>query len=43
MFDEMSTLESNPTWELIPLPSQKIVFGYKQVFNANVDPDGQIS
>lgn len=30
MVDEMSASESNRTWELIPLPSQKFVVGYKQ-------------
>ena len=42
IFDEMSALESNHTWELVPLPSGKSVVGCRWIFNVKVGPDGQV-
>ncbi|KAK2380773.1 putative mitochondrial protein [Trifolium repens] len=42
MIDEMIALESNQTWELVPLPPGKSVVGCRWVFNVKVGPDGQI-
>lgn len=36
IFDEMSALESNHTWELVPLPPRKSVVGYRLIFNVKV-------
>lgn len=42
MIDEMTALESNNTWELVPLPAGKSIVGCRWVFNVKVGPDGHI-
>ncbi|XP_050890899.1 uncharacterized protein LOC127096364 [Lathyrus oleraceus] len=42
IFDEMSALESNHTWEFVPLPPGKSVVGCRWIFNVKVGPDGQV-
>jgi hypothetical protein len=42
ILDEMSALESNHTWELVPLPSGKSIVGCRWIFNVKVGPDGQV-
>ena len=42
MIDEMITLESNQTWELVPPPLGKSIVGCRWVFNVKVGPDGQV-
>ncbi|KAK2418425.1 putative mitochondrial protein [Trifolium repens] len=42
IIDEMSALDSNGTWELVPLPSGKSIVGCRWLFNVKVGPDGQI-
>lgn len=36
MIDKIMTLESNDTWEFVPLPLGKSIVGYKWVFNVMV-------
>ncbi|XP_022638426.1 uncharacterized protein LOC111241946 [Vigna radiata var. radiata] len=40
--DELSALQHNGTWELVPLPYGKSVVGCKWVFAIKVGPDGTI-
>ena len=42
MLDEISALQNNETWELVPLPSRKFVVGCRWVFAIKVGPDGTI-
>ena len=42
MTEELSALHNNGTWELVPLPSGKSVFGCRWVFIIKVGPDGTI-
>ncbi|PNY13664.1 receptor-like protein kinase [Trifolium pratense] len=42
ILDEMSALDSNGTWELVPIPSGKSIVGCRWLFNVKVGPDGQI-
>lgn len=42
IFDEMSTLEYNHTWELVPLPPGKFVVGCRWIFNVKVGPDEHV-
>ena len=40
MIDEMTALESNSTWTLVPHPFGKSTVGCRWVFNVKVGPDG---
>ena len=42
MIDEMTALESNSTWTLVPHPHGKSTVGCRWVFTIKVGPDGQI-
>ena len=42
MVDEMATLHSNGTWDLVVLPSGKSTVGCHWVYTVKVDPDGQV-
>lgn len=42
MIDEMTALDSNHTWTLVPLPPQKSTVGCRWVFNIKVGPDGRV-
>jgi len=42
MLDEMSVLQNNGTWDLVPLPSGKFVVGCRWVFAIKIGPDGTI-
>ncbi|RVW35798.1 Retrovirus-related Pol polyprotein from transposon RE1 [Vitis vinifera] len=42
MVDEMTTLHSNGTWDLVVLPSGKSTVGCHWVYTVKVDPDGQV-
>jgi hypothetical protein len=42
MIDEMTALESNKTWTLVPSPSEKSIVGCRWVFAIKVGPDGQV-
>nr|KYP51577.1 Retrovirus-related Pol polyprotein from transposon TNT 1-94 [Cajanus cajan] len=42
MIDEMTALDSNHTWVLVPPPPRKSVVGCWWVFNVKVGPDGQV-
>nr|KYP76032.1 Retrovirus-related Pol polyprotein from transposon TNT 1-94 [Cajanus cajan] len=43
MIDEMTALDSNHTWVLVPPPLEKSVVGCQWVFNVKVGPDGQVN
>ncbi|RVX10963.1 Retrovirus-related Pol polyprotein from transposon RE1 [Vitis vinifera] len=42
MVDEMATLHSNGTWDLVVLPSGKSTVGCRWVYAVKVGPDGQV-
>ncbi|XP_029129820.1 uncharacterized protein LOC114916687 [Cajanus cajan] len=42
MIDEMTTLDSNNTWVLVPPLPEKSVVGCRWVFNVKMGPDGQV-
>jgi len=42
MLDEISALQTSRTWELVPLPSGKSIFGYRWVFAIKIGLDGTI-
>jgi hypothetical protein len=42
MIDEMTALESNQTWTLVPPPSGKSIVGCRWVYTVKVGPDGRI-
>ena len=42
MVDEMTTLHSNSTWDLVVLPSGKSTVGCRWVYTIKVGPDGQV-
>ena len=42
MNEEMAALESNDTWELVPLPNGKKAIGYKWVYKVKHKADGNI-
>ncbi|PNX77125.1 retrovirus-related Pol polyprotein from transposon TNT 1-94 [Trifolium pratense] len=42
MIDEMTALESNSTWTLVPHPTGKSTVGCRWVFTVKVGPDGQV-
>ncbi|RVX02576.1 Retrovirus-related Pol polyprotein from transposon TNT 1-94 [Vitis vinifera] len=42
MVDEMDTLHSNGTWDLVVLPSGKSTVGCRWVYAVKVGPDGQV-
>lgn len=42
MIDEMTALESNQTWTLVPPPSGKSIVGCRWVYTVKVGPDGKI-
>jgi hypothetical protein len=42
MIDEMTALESNQTWTLVPSPSEKSIVGCRWVVAIKVGPDGQV-
>ena len=42
MVDEMATLHSNGTWDLVVLPSGKSTIGCRWVYTVKVGPDGQV-
>ncbi|RVX07024.1 hypothetical protein CK203_030453 [Vitis vinifera] len=43
MVDEMATLHSNDTWDLVVLPSGKSTVGCCWVYTVKIGPDGQIA
>lgn len=42
MFDEMATLHSSGTWELVPLPLDKTIFCCLWVYTVKIEPDDHI-
>lgn len=42
MEEEMSQIEKNETWELVPCPKDKNIIGTKWVFKNKMNEDGQI-
>ncbi|KAL0344878.1 UNVERIFIED_CONTAM: Retrovirus-related Pol polyprotein from transposon RE1 [Sesamum radiatum] len=42
MNDELSALDKNETWELVPLPPGKRAIGSKWVFKLKLNPDGSV-
>ena len=42
MIDKMQALESNDTWELIPLPPDKKTVGCRWVYAINVGSNGEV-
>ena len=42
MEEEMSQIEKNETWELVPRPKDKNIIGTKWVFKNKMNEDGQI-
>ena len=42
MAEEMDALYSHDTWELVALPPDKSLVGYRWVYTMKVGPDGQI-
>ena len=42
MIDEMSTLYSNSTWDLVSCPHGKFVLGCHWVFTVKVGPNGHV-
>ena len=42
MIDEMQALESNGTWELVPLPPGKKTVGCRWVYAIKVGPNGGV-
>lgn len=42
MNEELSALEENDTWDIVPLPSDKIAIGCKWLFKTKYNPDGSI-
>ena len=43
MKEELSQIEKNKTWELVPRPKDKNVIGAKWVFRNKLDKNGKIS
>ena len=43
MDEEMAALDVNHTWELMPLPHDKKVIGYKWVYKVKHNVDGSVS
>jgi hypothetical protein len=43
MLDEMVALQSNGTYEHVPLPCDKTIFGCRWVYTANVGPNDHIN
>ncbi len=43
MFDEITPLDDNQTWDLVRLPEGKKVVGCKWVFAVKVNPDGSVA
>ena len=43
MEEELSQIEKNDTWELVPRPKDKNVIGTKQVFKNKFDKNGQVT
>jgi Reverse transcriptase (RNA-dependent DNA polymerase) len=42
MHEELMALDKNRTWELVSLPSDKKVVGYKWVFTVKQTPEGKV-
>eukprot|EP00253_Pinus_taeda_P019035 PITA_19035 len=42
MEEEMSQIEKNKTWELVPHPKDKIIIGTKRVFKNKMNEEGQV-
>ena len=43
MKEELSQIEKNETWELVPRPRNKIFIGAKWVFRNNLDEVGKVT
>ena len=43
MEEELSQIEKNDTWELVPRPKDKNVIGTKWVFRNKLDENGQVT
>ena len=43
MEEELSQIEKNDTWELVPTPKEKNVIGTKWVFRNKLDENGQVT
>ena len=43
MEGELSHIENNETWELVPRPMDRIVIGTKWVFRNKLNEDGQVT
>ena len=43
MEEELSQIEKNDTWELVPRPKDKNVIGTKWVFRKRLDENGQVT
>ena len=41
--EELSQIEKNDTWELVPRPKDKNVIGTKWVFRNKLDENGQVT
>ena len=42
MEEELSQIEKNETWELVPIPKNKNVIGTKWVFRNMLNDDGKV-
>ena len=42
MDKEISALELNHNWDVIPLPPSKALIGYKWVYRIKYNPDGSV-
>lgn len=42
MKDELSMIEKNATWELVDMPTDKLIIGVKWVFKTNLNLDGSV-
>ena len=43
MEEELSQIEKNETWELVPRPKDKYVIGTKWAFRNKLNEDGQVT
>ena len=43
MNEEMAALHVNKTWDLVPLPKDKNIIGYKWIYKVKHNADGSVS
>ena len=42
MVEEMATLHSTSTWDLVTLPTEKSLVGCRWVYTITIGPDGEV-